>query len=111
MKGSFVHRVEERLDAEPVSCGEEMAVTLIPDRKRELASKPVNGTGATILEEVERDLGIRASAKYMAVALEYSTNAFEVVELAVRNDTKPVILTGNRLVTGLEIDDAQARVA
>ncbi len=39
IEGAFMHRVVERLDAEPVARREQLPIPLVPDRERELAAQ------------------------------------------------------------------------
>ena len=106
-----VDGVVERLDAEAVARGEELAVARVPDRQRELAAQRMKRACPSFFKEVKRNLAVRSRAKDMTVALERLANPLEVVELTVGDDAQPFVLVGDRLIAGFEIDDAQARVA
>ncbi len=46
----------------------------------------------------------------MAARLELGADALEVVELAVDDDVERLVLVGDRLIAGGQVDDAQPRV-
>ena len=68
-------------------------------------------TGAAILEEVQCDLGVRLRPERVALTLELTPNPLEVVELAVGHDAELAILADDGLIAGLEVDNAQPRMA
>src|SRR5262249_16508105 len=63
------------------------------------------------LVQVERDLAVRARPQSMAVPFEVALEALVVVELAVGHDAQLLVLAGNRLVTGRQVDDAEPRMS
>ena len=105
-------RIVERLDAETVARSEQRPVALIPDRERELAAQRVDDAGAMLLVEMEGDLAVGAGAERVAARIRSSrAETLEIVELAVGDELKPPGLVGDRLTAGLEVHDAQARMA
>ena len=107
---AVVHGVEERLHAEAVAYGDELARAAVPDHERVLAAQPMHALRAEILVQVQRDLTIRARAQPVAAALEIALHALVVVELAVRDDPGGLVLVRDRLIAAREVDDAEARV-
>src|SRR5262249_38896282 len=57
------------------------------------------------------DLAVGAGAEAVALALEIAPHALEVVELAVGDDPQALVLTGDRLVAGGQVDDAESGMA
>ena len=68
-------------------------------------------TCAPILEEVQCDLAVRPRPERMALTLELTPDSLEIVELAVGHDAEPAILVDDGLIAGLEVDNAQPRMA
>jgi hypothetical protein len=46
----------------------------------------------------------------MSAPLQFASLAFKVIKLAVDNDMNPLVLVGDRLIAGREVNDAQPRV-
>src|SRR5579864_222868 len=63
--------------------------------------------GAVILIEMKRDLAVRPCPEPMALLNQSALEPLEIVELAVHHDSEPFVFTGNGLVAGFEIDNAQ----
>ena len=66
---------------------------------------------AEILVEMKRDLAVRARAQAMPALFELAPHAFVIVELAIDDDPGGLVLVRDRLIAGLKIDDAEARVS
>ena len=106
-----MRRVIERLDAEAIARGDELAIPRVPDREGELTTQRVDGACAPVFVEMERNLAVRPRPEVVTVALEVAANPLEVVELAVGDESQRARFVGDRLIAGLEVDDAQACVA
>ena len=104
-------RVVERLDAEAIASGEQYLVALIPDRECELAAQRMNRAGAPLLEQVQRDLAVGPRTERVSLLLELAADPLEVIELAIRDDVKPLVFVRDGLVTRRQVDDAQSGVA
>ena len=63
---------------------------------------------AVLLVEVDDDLDVGAGAEAVAAGGELFAQLLEVVDLAVADDGDCAVLVRDRLITGLEIDDAEA---
>ena len=110
-QGVVVHRVEQRLDAEPVAAGEQRAMRLVPQHEGELPPQAMETVGAEVLIEMERDLAIGSGAQSMALLLQLPLNGFEPIELPIHDDMLSAVFAGDRLVPGGEVDDAEPGVA
>src|SRR4029453_7518810 len=88
---AIVDRVVERLDAEAIASGEQYLVALIPDRECELAAQRMNRAGALLLEQVQRDLAVGPRTERVSLLLELAADPLEVIELAIRDDVKPLV--------------------
>ena len=62
---------------------------------------------AEILVQMQRDLAVRTRAQPVTTRFELALDALVVVELAVDDDVQPLVLVGDRLVAGRQVDDAQ----
>lgn len=60
---------------------------------------------------MDQDLAVRAGGEAVAARLELAADPLEVIELAVDHRVHRAVLTGERLIAGGEIDDAEPRVA
>ena len=106
-----VMRVVEGLDAEAIAGGEERVVGAVPEHEGELAAQLVQAGRAEVLVEVQGDLAVGAGAEAVASALEVALHALEVVELAVDDDPQALVLAGDRLIAGGQVDDAEPGMA
>ncbi len=111
VEGAVVESVVERLDAKAITGGKELSRPFVPNGKRELTAQRMHRLGTEILVEVQRDLAVGPRAEDVTALLQPGSDLLEVVELAVGDETQRVILGGNRLIAGREIDDAQPRMA
>jgi hypothetical protein len=57
---------------------------------------------------VQGDLAVGAGAQAVAATLEVALSALEVVELAVDDDVQGLVLAGDRLIAGGQVDDAES---
>jgi len=85
-------------------------VALVPDHEGVLAAQVVQALGAVVLVQVERDLAVGLGPEPVPAVLQCPADALEVVELAVHHDVDGLILVGDRLVAGHEIDDREPGV-
>ena len=106
-----VVRVVEGLDAEAIPGGEERVVGAVPEREGELAAQVAQAGRAEVLVEVQGDLAVGAGAEAVAPAFEVALDALEVVELAVDDDLQRLVLAGDRLIAGRQVDDAEPGMA
>ena len=106
-----VMRVVERLDAEAIPRREERVVEAVPEGEGELAAQLAQAGRAEVLIEVQSDLAIGAGAEAVASALEVLLYALEVVELAIDDDPQALVLAGDRLLAGGQVDDAESGMA
>ena len=60
-----------------------------------------------LLVEVDDHLGVALGGEAMAAAQQVAPQLAEVVDLAVEDDDDRAVLVVDRLVAGLEVDDAQ----
>jgi hypothetical protein len=60
---------------------------------------------------VQGDLAVRSRAQPVAASLELVLDRLEPVELSVDDDPGALVLAGDRLIAGREVDDAQPRMA
>ena len=89
------------------------SVSLGPSQRTK-ANSPrscVQAGRAEVLVEVQGDLAVGAGAEAVAPALEVALHALEVVELAVDDDPQALVLAGDRLIAGRQVDDAEPGVA
>src|SRR5215469_1454697 len=103
-------RVEKGLDAEAVARREEGTVVLVPQHERKLTAQFVQTLNFEVLVEMQCDFAIRPRAQMVSRAFELALNGFVIVELAVDDNVLAPILTGNGLVSGREVDDAESCV-
>jgi hypothetical protein len=83
---AIVHRVVQGLDAETITGGEELPITLVPDGECELPPERRECPRAAILEEVQRNLAVGPRPERVPVLFELAPDPFEIVELAVDDD-------------------------
>src|SRR5262249_43343382 len=109
-KRAVMDRVVEWFDPETVTGGEQGLVRLIPEHERELAAQLLHAMRAKFLVQVQCDLTVRTRPEQMSALLQLSSLALKVIELAVDNDMKPIVLVRDRLITGRKVNDAQPRM-
>jgi hypothetical protein len=66
---------------------------------------------AEFLVKMQSNLAVRARAEPMAAPLQLAPLTLEVIKLAVDDDMNFLVLVGDRLIAGCEINNAQPRVA
>ena len=101
-------RVVKRLLAEAIAHQQDLLLLRIPDAVREHAAQLVQAVGAFLFIEVDDGFGVAVGAEAMALGDELLAQFLVVVDLAVEDDPDAAVFVGDRLVTGAEIDDAEA---
>ena len=98
----------ERLLAEAVA-GEHQPVAIrVPDGGREHPAHVGRELLAVLLIQVRQHLGVALGREMMPLALELLAQFHVVVDLAVLADPDAAILVGQRLATGVQVDDRQS---
>src|SRR5262249_50787584 len=110
VKDTVTLRIIERFDPESVARGEERLIGLVPEHERELAAQLVQALRPELLVEAQGDFAVRSGAQPVALLLELALDALVVVELAIDHDVQALVLIGDRLITGDQVNDAEARV-
>ena len=110
--------VVERLDAEVVAVQHELAAAPVLIGAAQIghgegphAIEARGAGGAPLLVGVDDDLGVTVRAEDVAGGLELGAQLAVVVDLAVVDEPDGLVLVGDRLVSALAVDDAQAAVA
>src|SRR5205823_3239941 len=103
-------RIEQRPDAQPVARQEERAGPGVPNPECPLAVQVVDGGGAFLLEEMEKDFRIGLCVKAMTLLYEILTK-FDVIEdFTIERDPQRPIVVRHRLMAAGDVDDAQSGV-
>ena len=105
------HRVEHRLDAQPVAGEEQRLLVAVPEREREHAAEARHALLAPGLPGVDDHLGVAAGAEDVAQRLQLGHQLLEVVDLAVEDDADAAVLVEQRLLAGGDVDDRQPAMA
>jgi hypothetical protein len=103
--------IEQWLNAEAVPRREDVAARLIPEDEGELAAQVMQTLGTEVLVKVKGNLAVGARAKAVAACFQLALDSLKSVEFAIHDDPRPLILAGNGLVAGRNVDDTQPRVA
>src|SRR5262249_39052516 len=64
-----------------------------------------------IFVEMQHNFAIGTGPQVMPRTFEFTLNGFVAVELAINDDPGSLVLACDRLIAGLEIDDAEPRMA
>ena len=107
IKRPAVPCVEQGLDAETVTCGEDGSALLIPKHKGELAPQSMQALHAIVFIKMQGDLAVRSRPQPVARLLEFALDCFVLVEFTVDDDAGLSVLAYDRLIPSREIDDAQ----
>jgi hypothetical protein len=99
--------VVERFLAQPVAAQHQAAARRVPQGEGEHSSQARYEVGPVLLVEVDQNLGVALGAEAVA-RLEVAPQLDVIVDLAVHHDPDRLVLVGQRLGPGLEIDDAEA---
>jgi hypothetical protein len=86
-------------------------MTGIPDSEAEHTPQEIHTAHPMVLVQVDDDLDIRIGPETMASGLEVSTQFLIVVDLSIAHNRDSAIFIGNRLIAGLQVDDAQSAKA
>ena len=89
--------VVEGLDAEAVARAEELATLPVPDRERPHPVEPLDAASAPLVVGGEDHLGVRAGAEAVTAGLELTPELEVVVDLAVVDESIPILRIGHRL--------------
>src|SRR6516164_6185303 len=99
--------VVEGLDAQPVAGGKEPAPSCIPEREGKHSAQPLHTMTSVFLIEVDDGFRVAPRAIAVSAGLQVWPQLFVIINLAVVNQPHVSIFVRERLVAGLEIDDAQ----
>src|SRR5262249_1022394 len=102
--------IKERLDAEPVARCKERTVVFVPNNQGKFAAQTMQALCPEIFVEMQSDLAIGAGLKLVAGALEFFANGFVAIKFAVDDNSGLLVLAGNGLISGREVDNAEPRV-
>ena len=108
IKRFLVEGIEQRLDTEAVTGGEDRPVGFIPEYKGEFAAQSVQALRPEIFIEMKSDLAVGAGAQAVTRVFELALNRFIAIEFAVDDDAGLFVLAGDRLISGGQINDAEA---
>ena len=97
----------KRFLAHPVAGQQKSLFALVPERESEHAPKMLDTVVSMLLVEVENHLAIAARLEDVPSVTQLIAQLHVVVDLAVRDEDQRVVLVGQRLRTGREVDDAQ----
>src|SRR5438445_8947575 len=100
--------VIQRFDAESIARKEKLSSLRVPDCKCEHSAQLLHEIGTEILIEVNDHFGVRARGEFVAAVDQLLPKRLEVVNLAVEDDPHGSVFIRNGLMTGMQIDDAQA---
>jgi hypothetical protein len=105
-----MNRIEKRLDTEAVASRKQSAVILVPQHERKLTAQFVQTVNAEVFVEMQCDFAVGPCAQMVTSTFELALSGLVVVELAVDDNVLAPILTGNGLVSGRKVDNAESRV-
>src|SRR5262249_15800738 len=100
-------RIEERPHAQPVSPEEERPLLCVPDGDDKLAIESLEAAGSELLVQVQDDFRISVRREPMAACLQVPSQLDVIEHFAVEDDPQGPVFVGDRLLTGMQIDDAQ----
>src|SRR5262245_16096275 len=103
-------RVVERLLAHAIPRQEEDLAPFVPQPEREHAVEMPDAVLAEILPRMDDHFGVGPGLEAMPALDQRLTQLDMVVDLAVENRPDRAVLVGERLVAGLQIDDAEPPV-
>src|ERR1035441_10871341 len=106
-KHAPVPSVVEGLDAETISRSEKHTLATIPDCKGKHAAQMLDAIAAIFLIEVDDGFGIAVGAIAVSAGLKRGAQLGMVVDFSVEDDPNILVLVGERLVPGLDVNDAQ----
>jgi hypothetical protein len=100
-------RVVERLDAQPVARQHQRLRWGVPHREPEHPLQVLEGVPPPHLPRVDDHLGVRAAAEHVALRAQPARELAIVVDLAVEDHPRRLILARHRLAAGVEVDDLE----
>src|SRR5439155_7045897 len=107
----FSFAIKERLNSAAVSRSQKPAIAGIPYNKGEFSIEPMDKIHTMLLVEMNDDFGVRMGAETMALIDQFFSQLFVVVNFTIESDADGAVLVVERLVSLLEVDDAQANMA
>ena len=102
------HRIEERTDADPVSCQHQDVLFRVPEAEGELAADMLEHAVAVLFPQVRQQLRVAVRAEAVAAGFEVGTHLGVLEQFAVVHDCDGTVLVGDRLPAVCQADDAQA---
>jgi hypothetical protein len=86
-------------------------MTGIPDSEAEHTSQEIHTAYPMVLVQVDDDFDIRIGPETMAGGLQVSTQFLVVVDFSIAHNRDRAIFIRNRLIAGLQVNDAQSAEA
>jgi hypothetical protein len=99
--------VDQRLLADSIAGDEKLLPAVVPQREREHAVQVADAVGAVLLVQMHDHFRVAVRGEAVPSSLQRVTQLAVVVDLAVQDDDYGAVLVVDRLVAGIEIDDAQ----
>src|SRR6266540_7053143 len=99
--------VVQGLDPEPVAGDEERPSLPVPQREGEHPAQPMDAIFPELLVQVNDDFSVGTAVKCVAPLEQLLRKRAAVVDLPIEDDLKGSVLIVDRLLSGLEIDDAE----
>src|ERR1019366_7074829 len=106
-EGFAVPAVVEGLDSKAVPRRKNHALTAIPNHEGEHATQVLHAVTAILLIQVDDGFRVAARAVGMAPSLQPDSQLCMVINLTVEYDPDVLIFVGQRLMTTLDVDDAE----
>ncbi len=100
--------IMERFDSQAVAGQDEAAAFRVPEDDGEHPVEGVDEIRSPFLVKMNDDFGIGLRGQDMAPGEEILADLGEIIDFPVHHDPDRPVLVGHRLVTGDEVDDAQA---
>ncbi len=98
---------EELLHPHPVPRQDEPPPGPVPDGDREHPAQLLDAARSVLLVGVNDDLGVGAGAEPMPALLQVLAQLLEVVDLPVEGHPRRLVLVGDRLAAGGQVDDLE----
>jgi hypothetical protein len=105
---AILKTIVQRLNAHTVARENEPTRGPYPDGKRKHPAQPRKALGVPLQESVEDDLGIAARLEPKTFGLQLGAQLRAIKNLTVEHNDDVSIRTEQRLVTTLQIEDAEA---
>src|SRR6516164_11027897 len=99
--------VVEGLDAQPVAGGKEPVPSCVPERKGKHSAQPLHTITSVFLVEVDDGFRVAPAAIAVPAGFQVWPQLLVIINLAVVNQPDCSIFVRERLLAGLEVDDAQ----